>query len=162
MKILIISDSHGHIANLKQVLDIGKKMKVGAVIHCGDWDNLESFRAAQTFGLPIYSVLGNADVDPKLGKRLKVKSKRFDENFLTIKLGGRKIGIIHNIKNLKLKIENFDVVFSGHYHSKEEKNINWTKFIRPGALINGINFAVYETVSGTIEFVNELIIDTYS
>ena len=41
MKILVISDSHGHIANLKHVLEIAKKIGVKAVIHCGDWDNLE-------------------------------------------------------------------------------------------------------------------------
>lgn len=155
MKILIISDSHSHIANLKQVLEIGKKAGVKAVIHCGDWDNLESFRAAQTFDLPIYSVLGNADVDSNLEDALKFECKKFDSHLLELEFEGKKIGVIHRADLKDEKLYEFKIIFSGHYHSKEEKTINWTKFVRPGALINGINFAVYETVSGTIEFVNE-------
>jgi uncharacterized protein len=155
MKILIISDSHGHIANLKQVLEIGKKFGVKAVIHCGDWDNLDSFRAAQTFGIPIYSVLGNADVDSDLEDALKFECKKYDPYLLELEFEGKKIGVIHRADLKNEKLFEFKTVFSGHYHSKEEKTINWTKFVRPGALINGINFAIYETVSGTIEFVNE-------
>ena len=155
MKILVISDSHGHIANLKQVLEIGKKAGVKAVIHCGDWDNLESFRAAQTFDIPIYSVLGNADVDSDLEDALKFECKKYDPYLLELEFEGKKIGVIHRAGLKNEKLYEFKVIFSGHYHSKEEKTINWTKFIRPGALINGINFAIYETVSGTIEFVNE-------
>jgi len=155
MKILVISDSHGHIANLKQVLEIGKKAGVKAVIHCGDWDNLDSFRAVQTFNLPIYSVLGNADVDSDLEDALKFECKKYDPYLLELEFEGKKIGVIHRADLKNEKLYEFKVIFSGHYHSKEEKTINWTKFVRPGALINGINFAVYETVSGTIEFVNE-------
>ena len=155
MKILIISDSHGHIANLKSVLEIGKKIGVKAVIHCGDWDNLETFRAAQAFDFPIYSVLGNADIDPDLEDALKFECKKYNPYLLELEFEGKKIGVIHQADFKNEKLYEFKTVFSGHYHSKEEKIVKWTKFIRPGALINGINFAVYETVSGTIEFVNE-------
>ncbi|PIP57073.1 YfcE family phosphodiesterase, partial [Candidatus Woesebacteria bacterium CG22_combo_CG10-13_8_21_14_all_45_10] len=37
MKIVVISDSHGNIANLKHVLGFAKKIKAEAIIHCGDW-----------------------------------------------------------------------------------------------------------------------------
>lgn len=155
MKLLVISDSHSNIANLKAVMEIGKKAGVKAVIHCGDWSDLKSFDTVLSFGIPIYSVLGNADIDPDLEDALRAECKKFDPHFLKIEIDGRRIALVHNIVNCKLKIENLDVIFSGHLHSKEEKIVNWTKFVRPGALINGINFAVYETVSGTIEFVNE-------
>ncbi len=155
MKILIISDSHGHIANLKQVLEIGKKAGVKAIIHCGDWDNLESFRAAQTFELPIYSVLGNADIDSNLEEALRFECKKYDSYLLELEFEGKKIAVVHRADLKNEKLYGYKIVFSGHYHPKEEKIVNWTKFVRPGALINGINFAVYETVSGTIEFVNE-------
>ena len=42
MKIIVIADSHGNIANLKHVMEFGKKIKVGAIIHCGDWDNVKA------------------------------------------------------------------------------------------------------------------------
>ena len=76
---------------------------------------------------------------------------------MELEFGGKKIGVTIHLRILKNEnlYEFKRHVFSGHYHSKEEKIIKWTKFIRPGALINGINFAVYDTVSGRIEFVNE-------
>lgn len=157
MKLLIISDSHGHIANIKHVLGFGQKIKVGAVIHCGDWDDLASFEAAQAFGLPIYSVLGNADVNSDLEDALKFECKKFDPYFLKLEIDGVRIGVVHKLtKDLVSSIESLNIVFSGHYHSKNEQMINWTKFVRPGAIVNGINFAIYETVSGTIEFVEDV------
>ncbi len=158
MKILVISDSHGHIANLKHIMEFGKKIKVGAVIHCGDWDDLESVNTVLSFGIPLYSVLGNADVEPEIEESLRFNAKMFNDQWLMVNIDGRKIGITHKltISNQPLAIGR-DIVFSGHYHSKEEKMINFTKFVRPGALINGINFAIYETINGGVEFINEQI-----
>jgi len=156
VKILIISDSHGHIANLKAVMEIGKKAKIGAVIHCGDWDNVASIETVLSYGIPLYSVLGNADVEDGIEEYLKFNAEKFDPHLLKLNVDGLEIGIVHRMsQNLISSIESLSIVFSGHYHSKEEKTINWTKFVRPGAIINGINFAVYETVTNEIEFFNE-------
>ena len=155
MKILVISDSHGHLANLKHVMEFGKKIGVRAVIHCGDWADLTSFDVVLSYNIPIYSVLGNADVDSNLEEALRLECKKYDPHLLKLKIDGRKIGVIHNVDFKDERLYEFNIIFSGHLHSKEEKIVNWTKFVRPGALINGINFAVYETITGEVEFVNE-------
>lgn len=155
MKILVISDSHGHIANLKAVMEIGKKAGVAAVVHCGDWDNKESIEAVLLFDIPLYTVLGNADVEEGLEEYLKFNTKGFDPFFLKINLDGRKIGIIHKVKKDDARFDSLDVVFSGHYHSGEVKMINFTKFVRPGAIINGINFAIYQTETNEVQFIKE-------
>lgn len=155
MKVLVISDSHGNIANLKAVMEIGKKIGAKAVIHCGDWNTVESVETVLSFGIPLYTVMGNADIEEGMEEFLISNSKKFEPNLLQFKIDGRKISVIHNVKNQESRIGNQDIVFSGHFHSKDETEINFVKFVRPGALINGINFAVYETVSGTIDFVNE-------
>lgn len=154
MKILIISDSHGQIANLKHVIGFGKKIGVKAVIHCGDWDDLPSFDTALSFGIPIYSVLGNADVNADLTDALRYECKKFDSHLLKLNIDGRRIGIVHRV-NKNDKFENLDIVFSGHYHSKDSKMINFLKFVRPGALINGNNFAIYETANNEVEFIED-------
>lgn len=152
MKILIISDSHGHIANTKHVMGFAKKIGAGAVIHCGDWDNVEAVAEVVSWGIPLYSVLGNADVDHDIEEALKFKTKGFDREFLKLEIDGRKIGIIHQVRMDDDRFKDLSILFSGHFHSKEEKMINFVKFVRPGALINGFNFAVYETITNGVEF----------
>lgn len=155
MKIIVISDTHGNITNLRHVIGFAEKIKASGIIHCGDWDNSVSVNEVLQTDIPLYSILGNADTDYDIEEVLKFNAKEFDSDFLKFEIDGRRIGIIHNIKNFKFKTENLDVVFTGHYHSQEEKMINFTKLIRPGALINGINFAVYETTNNTVEFFND-------
>jgi predicted phosphodiesterase len=73
---------------------------------------------------------------------------------LKFKLDGRRIGVKHRIKKDNV-FEKLDIVFSGHYHFSESKMINFLKFVRPGAIINGINFAVYTTETNDVQFVSE-------
>jgi putative phosphoesterase len=156
MKILIISDTHGHIANIKAVMEIAVKSDIRAVIHCGDWDNKEAAEAVLSYEIPLYCVSGNADVDSDIDEYLKFNAKKYDPFFLKFKLGGRRIGVIHVAKEAFVQsASEMDIVFSGHYHSKEERMVNFIKFVRPGALLNGINFAVYETETNEVHFVTE-------
>lgn len=155
MKVVIISDSHGNIANIEHVMGFAKKIKVGAVIHCGDWDNIEAVNTVLSFGVPLYAVLGNADVDPEIEKSLREKSKKFDPEFLEFELGRRKIGIVHSFKNFKLQISNFDIIFCGHRHYRGEKIIKEVKIVHPGALHSiESSFVVYDTATNKIEFVD--------
>jgi uncharacterized protein len=158
MKILVISDSHGNIANLKHILGFAKKFGVTAVIHAGDWNTIESVETVLSSGIPLYAVLGNADIDPMVSKKLKVKSKKFDENFLEFELGGRKIGITHKPSDLKKYFENgkLNIIFCGHRHSKDESVVKSIKVVRPGAVINGNNFAVYDTATNKVEFIQDV------
>lgn len=126
MKILIISDSHGHIANLKHVLGFAQKYKIGAVIHAGDWNTVESVKTVLSYGIPLYSVLGNADIREDVIQKLKIKSQNFSKEFLEIELGKRKIGITHKPADIKKFFEGkkLDIVFTGHYHSKDEREVD--------------------------------------
>jgi putative phosphoesterase len=159
MKVLVISDSHGNIANLKHVLGFAKKVGVSAVIHAGDWNTLESVDAVLSFGIPLYTVLGNADIDERLAISFQRLGKgHFSEDFLEIELGGRKIGITHKPSNNKKYFLNkkLDLIINGHLHSKYESMETPVKIIRSGAIINGNNFAIYDTDSGKIEFIEDV------
>lgn len=155
MKILVISDSHGHLANLKHVMGFGEKIGAKAVIHCGDWNTIGSVEEVLSFGIPLYTVIGNADIEENMEEFLISNSKKFEPKLLKIEIDGRKIAVIHDVKFDDKQLENIDIVFSGHHHSKDIKEINFVKFVRPGALINGINFAVYETATNEVEFFSD-------
>lgn len=154
MKILVIGDSHGNIANLRHVMGFAKKTKVGTVIHTADWDSPVAVRAVLNFNIPIYSVLGNADVDPNMERLLKQRSQGFALDRLKIKLDNRKIGVIHSFKVSGEWYRDCDIVFCGHRHSQDERVVNGVKVVRPGALVLGISFAVYDTRTNKIEFIN--------
>jgi hypothetical protein len=155
MRALVISDSHGNIANLRHIMGFAKKYDVSAVIHAGDWNTIDSVKSVLEFGIPLYTVMGNADIDEGMEEFLMFNTKKFNRDFLKIEVDGRKIGLIHKAMTIDKKFESLDIVFSGHYHSKEEKMVDFVKFVRPGAVINGINFAIYETENNSVEFISE-------
>lgn len=146
MKILVISDSHGQLANLKHVLGFAQKSGVKAIIHCGDWDNWEMVEEILKWKVPLYTVLGNADIEPKL--------QNFSGEYLNLKLGGKKIGVVHRPADIKKYFTpgEVNVVFCGHLHSPDDQIVFGIRVVRPGALIKGINFAIYDTMSDQIEF----------
>ncbi len=157
MKILVISDSHGQISNLEHILGFAKKIGAGALIHCGDWDNLSSVEKVLESQIPLYSVSGNADVDPSIKKRLEEGSEKYGENFLYFELEGKKIGVTHKPKDVKKYFENSgaDIVFCGHLHSVDDNFVSGIRVVRPGAVKSGINIVVYETKNGDLEFIKD-------
>ncbi|MBL7036371.1 metallophosphoesterase family protein [Candidatus Microgenomates bacterium] len=153
MKVLVIGDSHGNIENLKHAVGFGKEIEVGAIFHCGDWNNVLSIETVLSFGIPVYTVLGNADIDPVLIKELKEKNTGYSDEVLKVELGGKKILVSHYLGKLKQDKRDFDIGFYGHRHSQEKQEIDGKLFVRPGALENDINFCVYDTISERVEFI---------
>lgn len=147
MKILIIGDSHGNIANLKHVLNFAIKINVGAVIHIGDWNNLKSWETVQSFNIKLYSVLGNADISPEIKNKLK-------EN-LFFEIDNKKIYLVHRLIKNDLNYLKSDITFTGHFHSQKIWDQNGIRIVRPGALENEINFVIYDTKTDKIEFISQ-------
>lgn len=156
MKIVVIGDSHGNIANLKHVMGFAKEINAGAVIHTGDWDRKAVQDKFQNSEVPIYTVLGNADIDILEDESLKKDFKnsvKFSKG--KFKLDDKKIGLIHSFSSSETWYRDCDIVFCGHRHSQEERIVNGIKIVRPGALENGINFAVYDTKTNEVEFIHD-------
>lgn len=152
MKIVVISDSHNNLANLNHVMGFAKKINAGAIIHCGDWNTLESVETILSFGIPLYAVVGNADIADNI-------KNKFPE-FLRFEIENKKIGITHIFNKHIEDLKTIDIIFVGHYHSQSENkykrpNGDFYRIINPGALENGINFAVYDTDTDKVEFFND-------
>lgn len=58
MKILVISDTHGHLDRLKMILE--KESPIDMLIHCGDIEGQEN-AVTQLAGCPCHMVSGNND-----------------------------------------------------------------------------------------------------
>lgn len=138
MKILVISDSHDNIANLKKALDLGKKEKVSVLLHCGDITSVKTLKfIAKNFAGKIFAVFGNADNDKEKILKLAGAQKRikiFTET-AEIKIGsaGRRIKIAANHYPAQAKklaqSQKYDFVFYGHAHRP------WVEIIGPDALV---------------------------
>lgn len=153
MKVIIISDSHGNISNLKYVIGFAKKIKAGAIIHCGDWDNLNAVEEVLQSRIPVYGVLGNADINERIAGRLQRVGKNFSRDYLEFKIAGKKIGVIHSFNHLSLNIKSLNILFSGHRHFKFERVVDGVKVVSPGALHSiKPSFAVYDTDTNGVEF----------
>jgi len=68
MKILVISDSHGNLSNLKHVMGFAKKLNIDAVIHAGDWNTIESVETVLSFGFLFIRFWEMQMSGPKLSK----------------------------------------------------------------------------------------------
>lgn len=172
MKILVLSDSHGNIVRLKHAIGYANAQKSDAIIHCGDWDNAEAVLTMQNAEIPVYGVLGNADVDPQMVPSLRNANVIFTgafTDFLKLDLGGRSIGVCHfppssrsaglrRGKPLQDALESgqYDILFHGHTHKKKDKLLGKTRVVNPGALQKTPtpSFAVYDTEMNSVDFVD--------
>ncbi len=157
MQIVIMSDSHGNIANIGHVMGFAKQINADSIIHCGDWNSIEATKKVLEYKIPLYSILGNADINPEVEKLLIRECIKFDQLFLEIDLAGKRIGIIHNLETLKTSTMKLDILFYGHTHRQLDEVKDGLRIVNPGALERGISFAVYDTNLDKVELINEQI-----
>lgn len=163
MRILVVSDSHGNVARLKHVFGFAEKAGLDVVIHCGDWDTVEAAETTRDVKVPIYSVLGNADVarSEEIIKGLRESGVTLESGTLNIELGGRKIAVNHFPGKLKSEVKggDYDIGLHGHFHRQKKERIGKTLVVNPGALhrTSQPSFAVYDTEVGSVEFVDVAI-----
>lgn len=166
MRVLVISDSHGNIERLKHVYGFAKEAGLGTIIHCGDWDNAQAAETARNVGVPVYSVLGNADVARRdeIVQVLKDAGVTLEAEILELDLpagrqglGGRKIMVSHFPGKLAeyIKSGKYDAAFHGHTHRRKEKMEGNTRVVNPGPLTgSNPSFVVYDTENNTVQFVD--------
>lgn len=123
MKIIIVSDTHDNLANLKKLFLFAKKEKIEFLIHCGDVCQGETLREIEENFEGVFLSLGNADLREDLKKSAK-KTKIFEETG-EIEINNLKIGFCHQFDFKNKDLEKFDFFFFGHSHwpfLRKEKN----------------------------------------
>ncbi|MGN0107360.1 MAG: metallophosphoesterase family protein [Hominilimicola sp.] len=121
MKIAILSDTHNLLR--PEVIEILKDSD--AVIHGGDINSqsiLDEIKAVMKSKAPLLVVRGNND-------------KEWSENLpvsLDFELGGLKIFLTHNRKDIPQDIK-ADIIIFGHSHKYYEENIDRQLWLNPGS-----------------------------
>lgn len=152
MQVLVFSDSHGLLTNMKKA--IREHPQIGYMIHLGDYGTDASEIGAEFPHLNIEVVQGNCD---------RIREHPEEK---VLKLGGKSIFITHgHMYGVKYNMasiiekgvhEDFDVILFGHTH---EPYVEWRKgilLVNPGSISKtgfgpGITYAILKIGVNGIE-----------
>ena len=118
MKIGVISDTHGLLR--PEVVD--KLQGCDAILHAGDVNKPETLDALRTIA-PLHVVRGNNDKD--WAEALP--------HSLTVELGGVRILMIHNKRELPKELGDAQLIVFGHSHKYFEQTIDGRLWLNPGS-----------------------------
>ena len=129
MKILIVSDTHGHERNLKRVIE-----KVGPVdtfIHLGDIEGHEDYIEALA-DCPVHMVSGNNDFFSDLPREEEIQLG----TYRVLLTHGHYYGVSVGTDRLKeeARARNIDIVMYGHTHRPEIDRDAQVTVLNPGSL----------------------------
>lgn len=156
MKIVIVSDIHDNVVNLKKCLSWCKKENASELICCGDVTNLETLNIlAKGFMGTIHIVEGNV----KLYNKKEIQKYANINNYGRIgrfKLDKYNIGFCHQpflVEEVK-KLGKCDYIFYGHTHKPWIEEKDGINLVNPGALggmLEKSTFALWDTTKNKIE-----------
>lgn len=129
MKILVVSDTHGHNENLWKAIKAEEPFDM--MIHCGDIE-VDQYVVRDNVDCALHMVAGNNDYDPDLDR-----IKAFDiGKHRAVLTHGHRYRLYEGMSQLDfLARENqADIVFFGHTHVPVIKNEGGIYFINPGSL----------------------------
>lgn len=165
MKIVIISDIHDNLINLKKCLEWCCVNNIKKMICCGDITNSETLKfLSENFCGNIYLVRGNIEIYEDSEIEYFDNIKYFGK-IGRIELGGKIFGICHEpyLIDKILEKEKCDIIFYGHTHSPWEAKKGTVKLINPGTLggmFGKATFAVWNSEKDELELkVLDLIYD---
>lgn len=129
MKILIVSDTHGHERNLKKVVE--KVGQTDLFIHLGDIEGHEDYIEALA-DCPIHMVSGNNDFFSDLPREEEFQLGRYR----VLITHGHYYGVSVGTDRLKeeARSRNIDIVMYGHTHRPEIDIDDHVTVLNPGSL----------------------------
>lgn len=129
MKILIVSDTHGHERNLKKVIE--KVGQTDLFIHLGDIEGHEDYIEALA-DCPVHMVSGNNDFFSDLPREEEFQLGRYR----VLITHGHYYGVSVGTDRLKEEVRsrNIDIVMYGHTHRPEIDIDDHVTVLNPGSL----------------------------
>jgi putative phosphoesterase len=159
MKIAIISDTHGNVANFKKTVNWLNKENIRTILHCGDIGDPGSLKESlEDFKGECFGVFGNMDKSFKIlvDEYNKIPKVKIEEDIFETEIGGKKIIFTHFPDAAKKLAQSgkYDLVFYGHTHRPWDEKISETHMINPGELAGQFykpTFAVYDTETSELQ-----------
>lgn len=137
MRIGIVSDTHGHLANTRKAVAELAARDVDFVLHCGDIGSAEIVPLFAHW--PTHFVFGNCDHDPaELARTIELWEQTSHGQFGSLELEGCRIALLHGHDARRLRetiaSQEHRLVCYGHTHVPEHHYEGETLVLNPGAL----------------------------
>lgn len=150
MYIVIISDIHDNLVNLKKCLDWCEKEKIENLVCCGDICNNETLKfLSEKFRGQIYLVRGNLEIYEEK-EIFQYKNIKYLGRFGRFELENKIIGVCHEPYFIKKVLEHGEcgIIFYGHTHDPWRSEESGAAAFNPGTLggvFQKATFAVWDT-----------------
>jgi len=130
MKVLIVSDTHGHNGNLEKIIE--KVSPIDALIHCGDVEGQEDYITSLA-GCPTYIVAGNNDYFSNLEREMEFSL----EGHKVLLTHGHYYGVSMGTEGIleEGRARQVDVVMFGHTHRPCLEQHDDITVLSPGSLV---------------------------
>ena len=115
----VISDTHG----LLRPEAVAALDGVRLIVHAGDVGEREVLKRLSEIA-PVVAVRGNNDMAPWADALPETE---------VVKIGGRRLYVLHDLKRLDVDPRAFDVVIAGHSHRPAVDRRNGVLFLNPGS-----------------------------
>jgi putative phosphoesterase len=137
MRIGIVSDTHGHVANTLAAMNLLESLEVARILHCGD---IGTEAIPPLFkAWPTDFVFGNCDyARDELTAAIREAGLTCQGVFGDLTIAERRIALLHGDDYHKfreiIRSGTYDLVCYGHTHMAKIEQIGGTTVLNPGAL----------------------------
>jgi len=140
MRIAVMSDSHDHLENLRNALNLIKAENAEKIIHCGDFVAPFVLNELITAGIAVNGVFGNNDGDQFLLTQTALNSEGRIQLASLIgetTVNGRRIAYTHQwpVAEGLAATGKYDLVCFGHSHTFFKDQTGDTLVLNPGEIM---------------------------
>ena len=165
MLVGVLSDIHDNLDNLEKALSEFRSYGIETLIFCGDFCSPIPARVLGAFDGTVHCVFGNGD-----GDRFAIRGfadgdfpgLKLHGEWAELELGGRSVAMTHYpfYAQALARTGDYDAVFSGHTHERQEQRVADTLWVNPGEVLGWKgrpSVVVWDTESDQADFV-ELVL----
>lgn len=164
MEFGIISDTHDNVAAIDAGMDVFEEHGLDVVLHCGDFIAPPTIPHLDRDGIEIHAVRGNNDGEREglLAAFDDLEDGTYHGRVAELDFDGADVVMLHGEDRVVIdalaESGSYDYVCHGHWHVREERSVEGTTVINPGAHFPTVEsdhrtVAVVDTEADQIEFV---------
>jgi len=134
MRIGVVSDTHNHLPNTRQIVALLNEARVDRVVHTGDVTQAKTLHVLAGLDAPLYGVFGNNDLERSA---LEAACRDLDHHFVDppfhVTWARRRIVIVHDPLDLDAAIlGGVDIALHGHDHRHRSEQHHGALVFNPG------------------------------